>query len=368
MTTNRRVLGDTPQDVERARAHQVAEAAAARAALDDRVSLGKKLALAGAFVAVFLLSFSMGRYPIALPDLFGAVWSVVTGNADAVDPRVYTALFNVRLPRVLMVLLAGAALAVSGAAYQGMFKNPLVSPDLLGASAGASLGACLGLLWGHGTLTVQLMAFCGGLLAVGMSVWFAKLVRYDPILSLVLAGMLVSTLFQSGMSIVKFAADADDKLPTITFWLMGSFSRIDRHDLAVALLPMLMGFAILVSQSWKLNVLSFGEEEARSMGVNTGRVRILVILASTMLVSCTVAVAGVVGWVGLVIPHLARAVVGPNYRRLLPTSILIGAAYLLAVDDIARNLTAVEIPIGILTATLGVPFFLVIFRRNMRGW
>ena len=164
------------------------------------------------------------------------------------------------------------------------------------------------------------------------------------------------------------AQQVDDKLPTITFLLMGSFSRIDRHDLAVALLPMLMGFAILVSQSWKLNVLSFGEEEARSMGVNTGRVRILVILASTMLVSCTVAVAGVVGWVGLVIPHLARAVVGPNYRRLLPTSILIGAAYLLAVDDIARNLTAVEIPIGILTAILGVPFFLVIFRRNMRGW
>ena len=368
MTANRRVLGDSPEDVEKARVEEAAQAAAARAALDDRVSPAKKIALAVAVVAVFLLSFSVGRYPIALPDLVSAVWNTLIGNTDAVDPRVATALFNVRLPRVLMVMLAGAALAVSGAAYQGMFKNPLVSPDLLGASAGASLGACLGLLWGLGTLQVQILAFCGGLLAVGMSVWFTKLVRYDPILSLVLAGMLVSTLFQSGMSIVKFAADANDKLPTITFWLMGSFSRISKHDLAVVALPMLIGFAILLAQSWKLNVLSFGEEEARSMGINTGRVRLLVILASTLVVSCTVAVAGIVGWVGLVIPHLARALVGPNYKRLLPTSILIGSAYLLAVDDIARNLTAVEIPIGILTAILGVPFFVFIFRRNMKGW
>lgn len=368
MTSNRRVLGDTPGDVERVRAQEAAEAAAARAALDHRVPLVKKLLLAAAVIVVFLLSFCVGRYPIALPDLFGAVGAALTGHADAVDPKVYTALFNVRLPRVLMVMLAGAALAVSGAAYQGMFKNPLVSPDLLGASAGASLGACLGLLWGWGTGAVQLMAFAGGLLAVGMSVWFTKLVRYDPILSLVLAGMLVSTLFQSGMSIVKFAADANEKLPTITFWLMGSFSRVSRHDLALVALPILIGFAILLSQSWKLNVLSFGEEEARAMGVNTARVRLLVIFASTLVVSCTVAIAGIVGWVGLVIPHLARALVGPNYKRLLPASLLIGAAYLLAVDDIARNLTAVEIPIGILTAVLGVPFFMVIFRRNMKGW
>lgn len=368
MTSNRRVLGDSPEDVERERAQEAALAAEARAALDDRVSLTKKLLLAVAVVAVFLLSFSVGRYPISVPDLFSAAVNTLIGNQEAVDPRVATALFNVRLPRVIMVMLAGAALAVSGAAYQGMFKNPLVSPDLLGASAGASLGACLGLLWGWGTMGVQVLAFCGGLLAVGLSVWFTRLVRYDPVLSLVLAGMLVSTLFQSGMSMVKFAADANDKLPTITFWLMGSFSRISKHDLAIVVLPMLIGFAILFSQSWKLNVLSFGEEEARSMGVNTGRVRLLVIFASTLVVSCTVAVAGIVGWVGLVIPHLARALVGPNYKRLLPTSVLIGSAYLLLVDDIARNLTAVEIPIGILTAILGVPFFVLIFRRNMKGW
>lgn len=367
MAQQRRVLGDTVQDVGRVRAQQEEAAAKARAALDNRVPLATKLVLAAVVVGVVLVSFSVGRYGIALPDLVSAVWNTLIGNADAVDPRVRTALFNVRLPRVLMVMLAGAALAVSGAAYQGMFKNPLVSPDLLGASAGASLGACLGLLWGCNMLTVQLMAFAGGLIAVGASVWLNKMVRYDPVLSLVLAGMLVTTLFQSGMSVVKMVADTDEKLPAITFWLMGSFSRIGRDDLGLVVLPMLIGFAILLSQSWKLNVLSFGEEEARSMGIKTSRVRLLVIFASTLVTSCTVAVAGIVGWVGLVIPHLARTIVGPNYRRLLPASILIGAVYLLLVDDLARNLMVVEIPIGILTAVIGVPFFIVIFRHNMKG-
>lgn len=367
MAREKRMVGDTAADVERARASQEEAAAKARAALDNRVPLATKVILVAVIIVVFLLSFSVGRYPISIPDLLSAVWNSIIGNTDAIDPRVRTALFNVRLPRVLMVMLAGAALAVSGASYQGMFKNPLVSPDLLGASAGASLGACLGLLWGRDMFTVQVMAFCGGMLAVGMSVWLNKMVRYDPVLSLVLAGMLVTTLFQSGMSIVKMVADANETLPVITFWLMGSFSRIGRDDLAMVLLPMLIGFAVLLSQSWKLNVLSFGEEEARSLGIKTGRVRLLVIFASTLVTSCTVAVAGIVGWVGLVIPHLARTVVGPNYRKLLPTSIFIGAVYLLVVDDFARNLTAVEIPIGILTAIVGVPFFIVIFRHNMKG-
>ena len=347
MAQEKRRLGDTPEEVERVRAAQEEAASKARAALDNRVPRTTKALLVAGLFAVFLLSFSVGRYPIALPDFLNAIWLALTGNADQ---------------------LAGAALAVSGASYQGMFKNPLVSPDLLGASAGASLGACVGLLFGLDMFVIQVMAFFGGILAVSFSLWFSKLVKYDPILSLVLAGMLVSTLFQSGMSIVKFSADANDKLPAITFWLMGSFNRIDQADLAMIAAPMLVGFAVLLSQSWKLNVLSFGEEEARSMGINTRRVRLVVIAASTMIVSCTVAVAGIVGWVGLVIPHLARAIVGPNYKKLLPASIVIGAAYLLLVDDLARNLMAIEIPIGILTAVLGVPFFIFIFRHNMKGW
>ena len=286
-----------------------------------------------------------------------------------VNQQMATALTNIRLPRILVVMLVGAALAVAGASYQGMFKNPLVSPDILGASAGASFGACLALLFDMSNMMVQLFAFIGAMVAVGGAVWMNKMVnKYDALLGLVLGGMLVTTLFQSFTSLVKFMADANDKLPAITFWLMGSFSRIDQVDLAMIVAPMAIGFGLLLLERWKLNVLSFGEEEARSLGVNTARVRLIVIFASTLIVACSVAVAGIVGWVGLVIPHLARSIVGPNYKVLLPTSMFIGAGYLLIVDDLCRLMASTEVPIGILTAIIGVPFFIFIFRRNIKGW
>lgn len=358
------------------------EAQQIEAVLDRHVPLAVKLALGAALLAVMLVSFALGRYPITPPELVGTLAALaqnwlsdvlaplgVEVPAAEVDPTVATALINVRLPRILVVMLSGAALAVAGASYQGMFKNPLVSPDLLGASAGASLGACLALLLDLGNFYVQLFAFVGSLLAVAMAVWMNKLVnRSDAILGLVLGGMLVSSLFQSGTSMVKYWADANDKLPAITFWLMGSFSRIDQADFGVVVLPMLAGFVLLMMERWKLNVLSFGEEEAKSLGINTKRVRTVVIFASTLVVACSVAVSGIVGWVGLVIPHLARAVVGPNYRVLLPASMLIGASYLLVIDDIARLVSSTEIPIGILTAIFGVPFFIIIFQKNEKGW
>jgi len=327
-----------------------------------------KLAIVITLLLIFFVSFALGKYPISPSDLVATIWNHFFNPSAITQPQLETVIFNIRLPRVLCVLLVGAALAVAGASYQGMFKNPLVSPDILGASAGASLGACVALLLNQGSIMVQVCAFIGGITAVGMAVWLNKMVRYDPILGLVLGGILVSTLFQSGLSLVKFMADANDKLPTITFWLMGSFSSIDQRDLALCILPMLIGFSLLLTQRAKLNALSFGEEEARSLGVNTGRTRFLVIIASTLLSSSAVAIAGIVGWIGLVIPHLSRAIVGPNYRVLLPTSMAVGAGYLLIVDDFARLLTTLEIPIGILTAILGVPFFVVIFRHNMRGW
>ncbi len=356
--------------------HQIEEA------LDRRTPAWVKFALAAALVGIMVLSFALGRYPIAPPELvrtLGALaynqiadWAAWWGVAIApvaIDDAMATALVNIRLPRILVVVLSGAALAAAGASYQGMFKNPLVSPDLLGASAGASLGACLALLLDLGNFYVQLFAFVGSLSAVGLAVWMNKLVnRSDAILGLVLGGILVSTLFQSGTSMIKYLADANDKLPAITFWLMGSFARIDQNDFAMVVLPMLAGFVLLMLERWKLNVLSFGEEEAKSLGINTRSVRLAVIFASTLVVACSVAVSGIVGWVGLVIPHLARAVVGPNYRVLLPASMLIGASYLLVIDNIARLVSSTEIPIGILTAVLGVPFFIFIFRRNEKGW
>ena len=349
-----------------------AEAIAAEKAFNKRVPLWAKIAIAAAFVVIFFGSFMLGRYGLTPAEWFYGVYDHIRYAFDEnwpyFDRELDNVLFQIRFPRIIVVLLSGAALAVAGASYQGMFKNPLVSPDILGASAGASFGACLALLMDLPNVYVQIFAFIGGMTAVGLAVWLNRLVKYDAILGLVLGGILVSTLFQSGTSIIKLLADANDKLPAITFWLMGSFASIDHEQMKAIIVPMLAGFALLLLESWKLNVLSFGDEEARSMGINTRRVHLVVIFASTLIVSCSVAVAGIVGWVGLVIPHFARALVGPNYRVLLPASMAIGASFLLLVDDIARLVLSVEIPIGILTSLLGVPFFIIIYRRNMRGW
>lgn len=378
-----RAEGDT--DAEQGRLPnecEESEASASAELLDRKVEPWIKIAIGIALLGIVLVSFALGRYPISPVELISTLGGLAN-NALAdfaahfgmaiphveVNQQMATALMNIRLPRILVVMLVGAALAVAGASYQGMFKNPLVSPDILGASAGASFGACLALLFDMSNSMVQLFAFIGAMVAVGGAVWMNKMVnKYDALLGLVLGGMLVTTLFQSFTSLVKFMADANDKLPAITFWLMGSFSRINQTDLAVIVAPMLAGFVLLMLERWKLNVLSFGEEEARSLGVNTGRVRLIVIFASTLIVACSVAVAGIVGWVGLVIPHLARSIVGPNYKVLLPTSMFIGAGYLLIVDDLCRLMASTEIPIGILTAIIGVPFFIFIFRHNIKGW
>ena len=379
---------------------------------EGKVSLRTKLIVAIVFVAVFLASFFSGTYSMAGGYSLGAMLQVtgehlnayfylwgqffahpITASGDfatqaqsffdnlyrafvGADAGQYVsnrkldlALFSIRFPRIVLALVVGAALSCAGASFQGMFKNPLVSPDLLGASAGASLGACLAMLNGMPNIVVQAGAFAGALAAVGITVWMRSFIKSDAILGLVLAGMLVSTLFQSGMSFIKLVADTNNTLPAITYWLMGSFHDSTIEDIVLAIIPMLLGFALMLSQSWELNVMSFGDDEARSLGVNTRRARIVVILGATLVTGTSVAVSGIIGWVGLVIPHFARAVVGPNYRVLLPACVVLGSAYLLVVDDLARMLIpGANIPIGILTAVLGVPLFLVIFRRTSRGW
>ena len=361
----------------------------AAALFDLRLSGKKKLLLAVALVAVFGVSYCLGRYSSDIAAIAqgtyehavvfflnlqaGCAWDWAQLDFSnpmyaASDESLDAALFNIRLPRIVVVLLVGGALSVAGASYQGMFKNPLVSPDLLGASAGASFGACLAMLLNFPNALIQVFAFAGGMVAVGCVVGLNRAIRGDAMLGLILGGILVSTLFQSGTSIVKLVADADDKLPAITFWLMGSFAGVTLWDFIMILPLMLAGFALLMSQRWKLNVLSFGDEEARSLGINVQRTRLIVILAATLLSACSVAVAGIIGWIGLVVPHLARAIVGPNYRVLLPTTLVVGAVFLLIVDDVARMLFATEIPIGLLTSILGVPFFIFIYRKNMRGW
>jgi len=322
-------------------------------------------------VLLFLIvSFAVGRYPIppltALAVLAGQVLPIAHDWPDQIGVVV----LDIRLPRILAALLVGAALSVSGAAYQGLFRNPMVSPDILGVSHGASVGAALAILFGYGMLAIQFMAFAGGLVAV-TATWIIGSAfgqRGDPVLVMVLAGVIIGTLFGAFVSLVKFIADPNNTLPTITFWLMGSLASVNMDDLTGAAPPILAGIAGLIALSWPLNVLSFGEDEARTMGLNTGRMRLLVITCATLITATAVAISGVVGLVGLVVPHLARMLVGPDHRVLIPVSALMGGGFLLAVDDLARSLSEVETPLGIVTAIIGSLFFIYLLGRTRRAW
>jgi iron complex transport system permease protein len=285
------------------------------------------------------------------------------------DPQATIVIWNIRLPRVAAALLVGAALAAAGASYQALFRNPLVSPDILGVSAGAGLGAVAGIFLSLPVAAIQASAFVGGMAAVGVVTLVAAAVRgADRTLTLVLVGVVIGALAGAATSLLKVLADPYDQLPAITFWLLGSLASVTSADILPALPAVLVGLVPLALLRWRINVLSMGDEEARALGVEAGRTRFLVIAAATLVTASVTALAGVVGWVGLVIPHVARMLVGPGFGRLLPVSALIGAGYLLAVDTLARTIAPVEVPLGILTAVIGAPFFVVLLARGRRGW
>ena len=277
-------------------------------------------------------------------------------------------LFEVRLPRVLAAVVVGAAIAAAGAAYQTLFRNPLVSPDILGVSTGAGLGAVLGIFLSLPVAGIQLSAFVMGLATVGLVYGIASMVHgRDPILVLVLAGVVVGSLAGAAISLMKIMADPYDQLPAIVFWLLGSLSAIRKGEVWAAVPLVLIGLVPLVLLRWRINVLSLGDEEAKALGVEAGRLRLFVIAAATLMTASVVAISGVIGWVGLVIPHIARMAVGPSFDRLLPTAMLLGASYLLLVDTLARTMARIEVPIGILTAIIGAPFFLWLLAQGPRG-
>lgn len=285
------------------------------------------------------------------------------------DPQAQIVVWNIRLPRVAAALLVGAALAAAGASYQALFRNPLVSPDILGVSAGAGLGAVAGIFLSLPVAAIQATAFAGGMAAVGFVTLVAALVQNtDRTLTLVLIGVVIGALAGAATSLLKVTADPYDQLPAITFWLLGSLAATTTEDILPALPMVLIGLVPLALLRWRINVLSLGDEEARALGIEVARTRFLVIASATMITASVTALAGVVGWVGLVIPHIARMLVGPGFGRLLPASILIGASYLLIVDTLARTIAQVEVPLGILTAVIGAPFFVWLLARGRHGW
>ena len=319
----------------------------------------RRFAVLGAiFLAVLLGSLLVGRYALSPGQLVHMLWVRITGGAADWPISDDKVVFAVRLPRVAAAALVGAALAVSGAAYQGMFRNPMVSPDILGASTGAGFGAAVAILLGAGYFGISAAAFCCGLLAVAAAWLVSRLSKAHQAVALILAGMMISSLFSAGTSFVKLVADTQQQLPAITYWLMGSLSSIKDKDVVFLAIPVALGMIPLFFLRWRMNLLTVGEEEAQSMGVNTRRLRGAVIVCATLLTSASVAVSGMIGWVGLVIPHFCRMLFGYDYRRLIPAGALFGAAFLLAVDDIARLVTTGELPLGILTAFVGAPLFL----------
>jgi iron complex transport system permease protein len=328
------------------------------------------LAIATAvLIAGLLLAFTIGRYPVSLAELGNVLLAKFSGHRPDVPGAVESVILQVRGPRVLAAALVGAALAVAGTAFQGLFRNPLVSPDILGASSGAALGAVIGIFLSLGVLAIQAFAFLGGLLAVAAVYMIGSAVRSrDPILVLVLTGVVVGALLGAGVGLVKYLADPYNQLPAMTFWLLGSLAAANVSDLLPLFGPVGVGTAVLIALRWRMNVMSLPEEEARSLGVATGPLRIAIVAAATLTTSASVATAGIIGWVGLVVPHLARSLVGPDFARLLPTAAILGGGYLLVIDTLARTAAEVEIPLGILTAVVGTPFFIWLLASMQRTW
>ena len=327
--------------------------------------------LFGMLLTAVLVSLTLGRYPVTLAELRDVALQLLFGWDVVDEPKLSTLkniLLDIRLPRIMAAVLTGAALSVSGAAFQSMFINPLVSPGLLGVLAGASFGAALGMVIARSWLAVEAGAFVFGLAAVLLAMAIARFFRGDRLLMLILGGIVSASLFTSLLSIIKYLADPYDQLPAIIFWLMGGFSMADGKTTLFVAAPVLIGITVLLALSNTLNVLSMGDEEARALGINVGAMRMTFILCATLISALTVSLGGIVGWVGLVIPHVGRMLVGPDNRVLLPVAGMLGATYLLGVDDLSRLLFRVEIPIGILTSLLGIPFFMLVLKNARKGW
>ena len=334
-----------------------------------RSSLPGFLVALAVLLAGLALAFTLGRYPVSVADMLDVLVSRLTGRASDAPQAAQDVVLMVRGPRVLAAVLVGAALAVSGTAFQGLFRNPLVSPDILGASSGAALGAVVGIYFSLNVIGIEALAFAGGIAAVAAVYAIGSAVQArDPILVLVLTGVVIGALLGSCVGLVKYLADPYNQLPAMTFWLLGSLAATNVGDLLPLFGPIAFGTLVLMALRWRMNVMSLPEEEARSLGVPTSLLRSAIIAAATLVTSASVAAAGVIGWVGLVVPHLARSLVGPDFARLIPTAAILGGGFLLLIDTLARTAAPIEIPLGILTAFIGTPFFIWLLASVHRTW
>lgn len=324
--------------------------------------------LTGMFVfliGILFFSFWVGYYPLTPSQVIAAFLSKF-GYGGEILPQAVTIFWNIRLPRILSAALIGASLSVAGSTYQGMFRNPLVSPDILGVSSGASLGAAFAILCGVSNWVVQIAAFVGGVSAVAASYLISRKSVHSQTLSLVLTGSMIMSLCNAGVTMIKYIADPNDMLQQITFWLMGSLTKTNMVSFQWSAVPMLVGILVIYVLRWRINLLTLDDEEAKSLGINIRHYRLIFIAASTLLSAAAVCLGGLIGWVGLMIPHMARALVGVDYGRLIPASAMLGAGYLILMDDLARSVLSMELPLGVVTAIMGAPFFvfLIINRKE----
>ena len=319
------------------------------------------------FIVVFFGSFMLGRYPVSPVELVKIILSGVIDIPQSWPDAAENVIFQIRLPRVLAAAIIGAALSLAGVSYQGMFQNPMVSPDILGASSGAGFGAALAILLGASYMGISVAAFLFGLAAVMLAYGISRVSRINATLAMILAGMMIGSLFTSCTSFVKLVADTEQTLPAITYWLMGSLVSIKPQDVGFVIFPMIAGSVPLFLLKWRMNLLTVGEEEAQAMGINTRALRLVVIICATLLTASSVAISGMIGWVGLVIPHFCRMIFGYDYRKIIPASALFGATFLMVVDNIARLATTAEIPLGILTSFVGAPIFVYLILKGGTG-
>lgn len=313
-----------------------------------------------------LICLGIGRYSVSIQETIRILFSGITGYEP--DPTAYTVIFNVRLPRILLAVLVGAGLSCSGAAFQGLFSNPLATPDTLGVASGASFGAVLGLLMHGNLVTVQLLALLFGVISCFITYSISRRNGKSSIVMIVLAGMVISAIFEALVSLMKYVADPEEELPTITYWLMGSMSRSTYSNLMMGAPFILAGVALIFALRWRLNILSLNEDEASSLGTNIQLMRLVFIAVSSMITASCVSMCGQVGWVGLLIPHISRMIGGNNNRSVIPMSIGLGAFFMIVMDTFARAATAAEIPISILTAIVGAPVFILLLRKTGGAW